>query len=153
MPNPLDIISSATEFAKDIVDRFFPKKMTEEEKSAASLEIQKLLESRETTIISANRDVMIAELAQEDSFVKRARPMITYTGLFVIVFNYVVVPFLNRILEWIAIWKDLTNHAALLALQPVELPEMFWIAWGGVVAVYSAGRTWELVKGGKARPN
>ena len=147
--NPLDVIGSATDFAKNIVDRIWPKKMNESEKAEAVLEIERLIQAREDTLVSASRDIIVAELQQGDNFTKRARPTITYCGLFVIMANYVVVPFLNRVMEWIAIWKGSAGQlqVELSALNPVELPEMFWIAWGGVVAVYSLGRTSERIAG------
>jgi predicted membrane channel-forming protein YqfA (hemolysin III family) len=93
----------------------------------------------------------VAELQQEDRFVKRARPSITYVGLFVIVFNYVFIPFVNRVMEWVFIAREAEGVLSLYALKPVDLPEMFWVAWGGVVAVYSVGRTTELIRSNKAR--
>lgn len=148
--NPLDVIGSATSFAKDIVDRIWPKKMTEEEKANAALEVQKLIEDRDSQLAGMSRDIIVAELQQGDNFTKRMRPTVGYTGLFVIVFNYVFVPFLNRILEWVAIAHNNTATLSLYALKPVDLPEAFWVVWGGVMAVYSIGRSAQLA-GGSSR--
>lgn len=138
----LDILGAATGFARDIVDRFFPKKMGEAQKAEAALEIQKLIEARDSTLINASKEIIVAELHQGDEFTKRARPMIVYVGLFAVVFNYVFVPFINRIVEWVALIRG-AGFDAFSALSPIHLPTEFWYVWGGVCSVYMVGRTAE----------
>lgn len=138
----LDIIGTATGFARDIVDRFWPKKMDESEKAKATLEIQKLLEARDNALIDASKEIMVAELQQGDNFTKRARPSIIYFGLAAIAFNYVIIPFVNRIIEWAMVFKG-EGLAEMAQLTPVNLPGEFWYVWGGVCSVYALGRTAE----------
>ena len=143
MPLPLlNLIGSASKFATDIVGRFWPKKMDEAEKAKATLEIQRLIETRDNTLVSASKEVIVAELQQGDNYTKRARPSIIYIGLGAIVFNHVLIPFINRIIEWVIIFqgKELTEIAQL---TPLNLPGEFWYVWGGVCSVYALGRTAE----------
>jgi hypothetical protein len=137
-----DFIKSAAGFATNIVDKIWPDKLDETERSAAVLELQKMIEARDDTLIKAQRDIIVAELEQGDKFTKRARPMIVYVGLGSVVFNYVLVPFVNRIAEWIALAKG-ASLDAFGGLSPLDLPADFWYVWGGVCAVYAVGRTAE----------
>lgn len=139
----LDIIGAATSFAKDIVDRFFPKQMSAAEKAQAALEIQRLVEARDHTLITASKEIMVAELQQADKYTKRARPTIIYVGLGAVVFTHVFVPFANRVIEWITIAKYGALPEALIQLPSISLPTDFWYVWGGVCSVYALGRTAE----------
>ena len=86
--------------------------------------------------ISARADVIKAELAQSDTFTKRARPMVIYAGLLMIFLQAIVLP----VMAWI-VGKPAPD---------VALPAEFWWAWGTVVSVYGAGRSAEKMGwGGK----
>lgn len=111
----------------EVVDRFV---QTDGEKAAAKLELQKLLDQRDARIseelqteIAAKERILVAELTQGDSYTKRARPTIIYAGLAMMAWNYCVCP--------------------LFGYTLLALPDEFWFAWGGVVGVYSFGRTME----------
>ena len=69
-------------------------------------------------------EIIKAELGQDDKYTKWLRPTVGYMGLLLIAWNYAVVPFFG---------------------DPVTFPEMFWYAWGGVMSVYTMGRTFEKV--------
>lgn len=137
-----DFIKSATDFATMFVDKIWPDKLDEKERSVAVLELQRMIEARDDTLIKAQRDVIVAELEQGDKFTKRARPTIVYAGLGAVVFNYVLVPFVNRIAEWITLARG-AGLEAFGGLSPLDLPADFWYVWGGVCAVYAIGRTAE----------
>ena len=109
---------------------------SDEEKAQAKLELQRVLLERQEQAdkmlraeLDAQREITVAELRQDDEYTKRARPTIVYTGLVIMAVNYAVAPWLARL--------------AGTDLPPVEFPEAFWIAWGGVVGVYAIGRTAE----------
>ena len=138
----LDILKTAVGFASNVVDKIWPDKLDEDERAKAVLELQTMIEARDATLIAAQRDVIVAELEQGDKFTKRARPMIVYVGLFAVVFNHVLIPFINRIAEWIALAKG-TSLEAFGGLSPIDLPPDFWYVWGGVCSVYALGRTAE----------
>lgn len=138
----LDIIGTAGDFAKGLLDRVWPEKMSEEEKKAAALKVQEMIDARDNALVNASKEVLLAELNQSDTFTKRARPMIVYVGLGAIIFNHVFVPFVNRIIEWVMILKE-QSLEAFTGLSTVNLPADFWYVWGGVCSVYALGRTAE----------
>ena len=101
----------------------------------ASLAIEALLQKRDSEIeetlrreIGAKERIMVAELQQDDKYTKRLRPTIGYGGLLMIA----IVEIVPRI--------------AHLFGNPVEitpLPMQFWATWGGLVGIYSFGRSQE----------
>jgi hypothetical protein len=80
------------------------------------------------------RDIIQAELQQGDNFTKRARPMVVYAGLVFIFVNYVVLPPIFALAG-----KPLGPSGVF------DLPSNFWTAWGGIVATWSIGRSFEKV--------
>lgn len=125
--------SGLVESAAQVADRFI---QTTDEKAKFKLEFEKLLQQRdgelEQTVraeLGAKERIMVAELQQSDRYTKRARPTVIYMGLFIIAFNYCLVPLLQYFGG---------NEAA-----PFLLPAEFWLAWGGAVSIYSVGRTME----------
>jgi hypothetical protein len=128
-------IGNIADFAKSLVDRFFPPQATAEDKLKAGMELQRMLEERENNLVKAKAAIMTAEMAQEDKFTKRGRPTIIYAGLAFIGINYVFFP----ILAWtVLMFKD-----AAIALPQITLPPEFWMAWGGAVSIYILGRSSE----------
>lgn len=112
-----------------IVDQFHT---SDEEKAAAKLEIEKLLQADRMKLqdslqveLQAKERVLVAELTQGDKFTKRARPTVVYAGLAFIFFNYVIAPLF------------------LPDQQALQLPAEFWVAWGGIVGTWSIGRSFE----------
>ena len=122
-------LGSVADFAKNIVDRFFPKQMTDEEKAMAQLKIQAMADERESALVAAQRDIIVAELSQGDNFTKRARPMIIYAGLAFIALMHVFFP--------IAAWFFKSE------VPELSLPEEFWWAWTGVAGAWIIGRSYE----------
>ena len=107
-----------------------------EEKLKLKMQLQELLQKRDSEIeqtirkeLETRERIMVAELQQGDKFTKRARPSIIYFGLFVIFYNYCLVPTIQTI------WHTV--------VAPFTLPPEFWLAWGGVVGVYAIGRSAE----------
>lgn len=142
-----DFVSApVADFAKNILNRFWPEKMDEADRIRAEHELTQLLQERENRLVSAQRDIIVAELQQSDRYTKRARPTIMYAGLFFVLLNYVVVPIVNRVFEW---WLIAEGRPILdvYALSPMALPENFWWVWGGVCGLYVLGRSAE--KGGR----
>lgn len=114
-------------------DRFIT---TDAERAQYRLEAEKLLQARDADVeqtlraeLSAQERILVAELGQDDKFTKRARPSVVYVGLAVIVANYCLAP----TLAWVC------------GKQPptFNLPEEFWYAWGGILSVYTFGRSME----------
>lgn len=117
----------------ETVDRFVT---TDAEKLALNNEMAKIILQHMQTIESsvqvemeAKAAVMQAEMQSGDSYTKRARPTVVYFGLVAIGLNYVVGP-------WLAYLVGVTPPT-------IELPEQFWMTWGGVCAVWFIGRSAE----------
>jgi hypothetical protein len=117
---------------------------TGEEKQQFKLEMEKLLQLRDATLqrglqaeLQTKERIMVAELNQGDNFTKRARPTVVYMGLFFIFLNYCFIPIISNI----------TGNALI---TPLDLPSYFWQAWGGIVATWCVGRTFEK-RGAKSK--
>jgi len=130
-------IGSVADFAKDLVERFFPKKMDEKEKLAAIASMTDAIGEREVRVVESKKAVLVAELNQGDNFTKRARPSIVYFGLAVIGLNHVVLP-------WAA-WFLVKVFSVNAELPEIELPTEFWYTWGGVCSVWVWGRSQEKI--------
>jgi hypothetical protein len=124
-----------------IIDKFH---LSPEQKQQFSLELQSLLQKRDSEIeetlraeLAAKERVLVAELSQGDNYTKRARPTVVYVGLAVIVFNYCIVPILLRLVSLFS------QTPALNGFEPLSLPAEFWLGWSGIVATWSIGRSAE----------
>lgn len=109
---------------------------TDKDRMQAELELETLLQKRDSEIESTMRQqleakerILVAELQQGDKFTKRARPTVVYFGLSMIFVNYCLMPILQYL-------KD-------MPITSFDLPTEFWAAWGGIVATWSIGRTAE----------
>lgn len=131
-------IGSVADFAKGIVDRFFPPDATPEQKAASQLQLQALLQQRDVAILDTQKAVMTAEMSQGDQFTKRARPSIVYFGLLAIGLVHVALP----ILAWILL---MLTGKPLTSMPNITLPEEFWYTWGGVCSIWIIGRSSERV--------
>ena len=86
----------------------------------------------EKKALDSKKEIITAELKQDDNYTKRARPTIVYGGLLILFLNHVALP-------WIAYFTG-------QQLPTIDLPSEFWLAWGGVTGVYAFGRTKEKMK-------
>lgn len=118
----------------DVVDRFT---LSKEEKQEFKLEIQSRMMKLEGELeetyrkeLDARQEIIKAELAQGDSYTKRARPTIVYAGMLFIFLVYVIVPVIAYI-------------SGAEKMPEIQLPNEFWWAWGTVVGVYGVGRSAE----------
>jgi len=122
-------LGSVADAAKSIIERIFPPKMTDEEKATAQIELQRMLQERETTLIEAQKAIIVSEMSQGDAFTKRARPMIVYCGLLFIFLVHVLFP--------------IVTYVTKESLPALNLPAEFWWAWTGVCGVWVIGRSME----------
>lgn len=116
-----------------IADKFH---LSGEEKQRFKLEMETLLQKRDSEVeetlrtqLQAKERILVAELSQDDSYTKRARPTVVYAGLGFIFLNYILIPFVT--------------YLSGGAIPPLELPAGFWAGWSGIVATWSVGRTLE----------
>ena len=122
-------IGSVANFAKSIVERIFPPKMTDAEKAQGQIQLQDMLERRENTVVEAQRAIIVSEMQQGDNFTKRARPTLVYAGLVFIFLVHVALPMF-----------------AFFTSKPIpelSLPADFWWAWSGVCGIWVIGRSAE----------
>lgn len=122
-------LGSVADLAKGIIDRFFPPDMDPVEKAKIEREIREAVERRETALLGAQQAIMVAELRQGDTYTKRARPTVIYSGLLFIFLVYVVGPLLGVF--------------AGVQVPELRLPSEFWWAWSGICGAYVLGRTAE----------
>jgi len=129
----------------EIVDTY---KMTDDEKAAFKLDMETLLQKRDSEIertiqkeLDTAARVIEAEMAQDDNYTKRARPTVIYTGLLMYFLNSVILPKLAVLAAFIS--SPESQQLVIAALQPITIPDAFTVAWGSVVAIYSGGRTLE----------
>lgn len=127
-------LGSIADFAGGIMDRFWPKMMTEAEKAQAQQGLIDAMEQRELARDAFRAEIIKAELAQGDDYTKRARPTVVYAGLVFIFMVHVVLPMAS-------FW---TNRQ----MPSLSLPDNFWLAWGGVVSVWMVGRSAERMGSG-----
>ena len=116
-----------------IIDNFHT---SDEEKAEAKLEMEALLTERikaaeESTQARFEmvRGLIQAEMQSGDNYTKRARPTLVYFGMVIIFANYFVIPLIQQ-------FQGIT-------VAPFELPIEFWGAWGGVVGLWTVGRSAE----------
>lgn len=134
----LDItgLGSIADLASSLVNRLWPASASETEKLGATVQIQQMLEARESAMLDAQKAIISAEMNQADNYTKRARPTIVYFGLVAIGLVHVVLP----VLAWLAL--SLTG-SPLTNMPTISLPTEFWATWGGVCGVWILGRSAE----------
>jgi hypothetical protein len=129
-------VSSVTGLAKSLVDRFLPPTMGEADKAKAQIEMQELLQNYETTLINTQKDIIVSEMSQQDTFTKRARPTVVYAGLaFIFLVN---------------VFFPIVIFATKGTAPELSLPQEFWWSWSGVVGTWIVGRSAERITGGNS---
>ena len=148
-------IGSVVEKVGGTIDKF---NLSGEEKLQFKKEMQQILMERESEIeqtirknLEAKERILVAELQQGDSYTKRARPSVVYFGLVMIALNYFLLPLIllisgkTDLLEHCSNALDKTGTAVEVCERKTlfPLPEEFWVAWGGIVATWAIGRSFE----------
>lgn len=105
-------------------------------------ERMRLMEDSARATVEARMNVIVAELKHGDQYVSHTRPKIARWGLYVVMWNYAVVPTAGGLIQFAASTIDPTV-GALVNVGTIELPTQFWVAWGGIVSTYSIGRSFE----------
>ncbi len=126
----------------NIIGKF---KMSPAEKESFKLQLESLLQKRDSEIeetyrneVNAKSEIIKAELAQGDNYTKRARPTVVYMGLFFIFLELLGL----RHLVLSNIYENEDMLKAMIA-QSDSIFNTFLITWGGVVGVYGIGRSFE----------
>jgi len=133
-------VGSVVTEAGGVIDKFH---LSGEERQKFKMELEALLQKQNSEIeetirteLRAKERVLVAELAQGDSYTKRARPTVVYAGLAFIFFNYCIIPAIQSL--------------AGVRVEPFHLPTEFWAGWSGIVATWTIGRTMEK-RGARSR--
>lgn len=144
------------------IDKFH---LSGEEKQEFKIKVQQVVAARESEIeqtirknLEAKERILVAELQQGDTYTKRARPTVVYFGLLMIALNYFLLPLglmlsgnLDKLNQCTTIETDsgdLEQRCERGELFP--LPGEFWAAWGGIVATWAIGRSFEKVGAGNS---
>ena len=127
-------VGSVVESVGSLADKFI---QTDDEKAAFRIQVEQLLQQRDSEIeqtiraeLQAKERMMVAELHQDDTYTKRARPTVVYAGLGFIFLNYVLFPLA-------ALLTDVESKPL------ADLPAEFWMAWGGICSSWVIGRSME----------
>lgn len=104
----------------EVADKFVT---TSAEKAELRAKFEEILQKRDAEVeqtyraeLSAQKEIIVAELQQGDNYTKRARPTILYAGLLFALWNYVLAPTFGK--------------------SGLVIPVEFWTVWGGVCGVY-----------------
>lgn len=109
------------------------------EKQLQEFELEQLrLEMAENASV---RELLKAEVASEDKFVRRVRPAVIWCVVIIIATNFVVLPVLNAILSACGV--------TTVALDYPDLPENVYWLFGSLFGLYTGARSWD--KRGKGR--
>jgi len=136
---------SAFDFARSVIDKIWPPQADPNEKLKAQTAIQQAIEARDNQVVSAQREIIVAEMQQGDLYTKRARPTVVYMGLAFIALVHVLLPVTLKIIMVFKLGGDMsgTELLELRELMDISLPAEFWWAWSSVVGIWELGRTFE----------
>ncbi len=116
-------IGSIADLIKTGVDKFWPDKASEAEKMAITASLTNAVEERETKVIEAKKDVIIAE-AQGGSWLQRNwRPITMLVFVYIIAHNFI--------------------FAQLLSLPILDIPPDMWSLLKLGIGGYIMGRSAE----------
>lgn len=138
-------LGSIADFAGGLLDRFFPKQMSEAEKKELQVNLANAIEERDVNRDIVKAEVMKAELSQGDTYTKRARPTVVYTGLIFIFLVHVIFPLVSFMAKvfFVFFHDKIPGGVVEITLPSLSLPSEFWYTWGGVCSVWMIGRTME----------
>jgi hypothetical protein len=143
-------IGSIIEQSGKLVEQFH---LSEADKKQFQIQMEALLQQRDAQIqdsvraeMDARQKVIVAELQQDDTYTKRARPSVVYAGLAFIFINYVLIPGVQYLTGHASAHCQQNGQPAICAVDGgITLPQEFWWAWAGVVGTWSIGRSFEKV--------
>ena len=84
------------------------------------------------------RELLKAEVASEDKFVRRVRPAVIWCVVCVVAANFILIPFVNLILT--------AAGAHTVALTYPDLPENVYWLFGSLFGLYTGARSWDKMK-------
>lgn len=109
----------------DIIKRIVPDPAQQAE---AQKQIIELVNKAQNDVITASKEVMIADAQQDDNFTKRARPMIVYWSMSVTTF---------------IILLSLVGYSEPVVVALKQVPDMLWTLMTAGVGLFTLGRSIE----------
>jgi hypothetical protein len=139
---------SFVESVGNTLDKFITSK---EEKAALMIELEKVFQGRLSEIEQTTRAeldvkarIIEAEMKQDDSYTKRARPTIIYVGLAIAFLKIVFFPLIVLPILVLGNADSMTvEFIRSLSVERVPMEQEFWFAWTGVTGMYAFGRSRE----------
>ena len=133
-------VGNVADLVKTAINKWGPPDPAD--KLKAEYEMTALLQQREDTLINAQREIIVAEMAQGDAYTKRTRPTVIYAGLAFIFLVHVFFPLARA---FVVLFKDLPPETvgAIVQASQISLPEQFWWAWTGLCGIWMVGRSYE----------
>jgi len=133
-------IGNVADLVKTAINKWGPPDPAD--KLKAEYEMTALLQQREDALINAQREIIVAEMAQGDNFTKRTRPTVVYAGLFFIFLVHVFFPITKA---FVLLAKNLPKETieAINIASQITLPAEFWWAWTGLCGIWMVGRSYE----------
>lgn len=136
--------ASAGGFVKDVSEAVKPFITTKGDILQLENVLEALLQKRDSEIeetirseLGSKERIMVAELTQDDKWTKRARPILLYSGVVFTALNHSLIPLSAKL---IGVFTATEINAQDWVF---ELPEYYWIAWGGAASLYTIGRSAE----------
>lgn len=118
-------VGSVVKELGEVADKFVT---TSAEKAELRAKFEEILQKRDAEVeltiraeLDAQKEIIVAELNQGDTYTKRARPTIIYVGLLLALLNYTVLPLFGK--------------------PGLGVPPDFWFVWGGVAGWYVHSRS------------
>ena len=128
-----DFLGGAIKPVTELIDNLSTSDQEKLELKNRLLEIENSYKAKildyESKVVESQKEIMVAELQQDDLYTKRARPTVLYAGLIILLVNHVLLP-------WLSYFRGMT-------VPSIDLPSEFWLAWGGVAGIYAFGRSRE----------
>lgn len=123
-------IDSALNFASTVVNKIWGNKMSDQEKAQATIALQGMIHERESKLIDAQREIIVAEAKGESWLQRNWRPILMLTIVAIVANNYLLFPYMSLF----------TTKTVIL-----ELPEKLWSLMQIGVGGYVLGRSGEKI--------
>lgn len=123
-------IDTALNFASTVVNKIWGDKMSDQEKAQATMALQTMVHERESKLIDAQREIIVAEAKGESWLQRNWRPILMLTIVAIVANNYLLFPYLSLF----------TTKTVIL-----QLPDKLWSLMQIGVGGYVIGRSAEHV--------
>jgi len=113
-----ELFTSKEEKAQAQLARLTVMLQAEQIKAQTALELEKAYIDDQKSL----RDQITVEVQSQDWFVRRARPAVIWMGIMMVVWNYMLTPFVQTVFQ---LW-----HHEPVAVSLIDVPTEVWTIWG-----------------------